>query len=165
MTYHACTLLTTLFSRDHSSVGELMTIYTTACKTNTNTLCVSVAHWTHTHSFHEWKKPTMTHWTADIWWRSCWVFTWTVTPLRFTVNVTLLVRGEKHISTDEVKEKDVKLNCLPVLDPPNSSRHRRDSQLASTWLGAHSGCQNEYSLQTYFLSDSLLLWCKLQYRA
>lgn len=57
------------------------------------------------------------------------------------------------INTDEGDSEDGRLNCQSVSDPPNSSRHHRDSLLASTLLCDHTGHQNGYSLQTHFSSD------------
>lgn len=50
------------------------------------------------------KKPTMTNWTAGIGWRSSWVFTWGVTLLPLTVNMTFLVKGENNINPGEETE-------------------------------------------------------------
>lgn len=96
VTYHTFTLLTTVFSRDHISIREGMTVHTAAYKTYTNIQCVSAVHWTHTQWYSELKKPTLTNWTASIGCRSSWVFTWGVTLLPLTANMTLLMKEENQ---------------------------------------------------------------------
>lgn len=91
--YNTYTLLTAVFSRDHSSIRIVMTVHTTACKTHEHTHSIHLRATEDTQYCSEVKKPTVADGTAGIGWRRGRVSTRGVAPVPLTVNTAFLVRA------------------------------------------------------------------------
>lgn len=105
-TYHTSTCLTGVSSRDHCSVREVMSIHTTAYKTQIKTQ--SLQSNTHMHMLlHKAVKPTITDWTAAIGRRSSRVSAGGVTLLPLTANITLRLRRENSVIRDETLDESI----------------------------------------------------------
>lgn len=148
MTYHTCALLTTVSSRDHGSIREVMTVHTTVYNTHKHTLySVSAVQRTHTYTPLQWIEETHLDKLDSRYWveEQMGIYMGCYTAPSHSERAPP-GKGENDINKDEGDWKDGVLNCQSVSDPPNSSRHHRDSLPASTWLCGHTGHQNRYSL-------------------
>lgn len=91
-------------------------------------------------------RPTVTHWTAGVAYRSSRVRAGRVATFPLAADAALLAKGTQHLSSGKGSGKG---SFEPDSHPPNRRRRRRDSPPTSSLLRGRSGDQSGRSLRSH----------------